>query len=138
MAWLSDTSVLFLVFPTMNFLAYQDVYVLVIMKVLCLTKYISRAVTRVTNSSTESPSPQLLAQMSSICERTTSLLAQNMLYISARVIFITLWRCTTACMLWNSLLSYLISSYQPCLSHLIKQTIYPFPSHHCLALWTIL
>jgi len=40
--------------------------------------------------------------------------------------------------LWNSLLSYLISSYQPCLSHLIKQTIYPFPSHHCLALWMIL
>jgi len=40
--------------------------------------------------------------------------------------------------LWNSPLSYLISSYQPCLSHLIKQTIYPFSSHHCLALWTIL
>jgi len=37
-------------------------------------------------------------------------------------------------LLWNSLLSYLISSYQLCLSHLIKQTIYPFPSHHCLAL----
>jgi len=37
-------------------------------------------------------------------------------------------------LLWNSLLSYLISSYQPCLSHLIKQTIYPFPSHHCLVL----
>jgi len=29
-------------------------------------------------------------------------------------------------------------SYQLYLSHLIKQTIYPFPSHHCLALWTIL
>jgi len=29
-------------------------------------------------------------------------------------------------------------SYQLCLSHLIKQTIYSFPSHHCLALWTIL
>jgi len=29
-------------------------------------------------------------------------------------------------------------SYQLCLSHLIKQTIYPFPSHYCLALWTIL
>jgi len=29
-------------------------------------------------------------------------------------------------------------SYQLCLSHLIKQTIYFFPSHHCLALWTIL
>ena len=29
-------------------------------------------------------------------------------------------------------------SYQLCLSHLIKQTIYPFPSHHCLALWMIL
>ena len=29
-------------------------------------------------------------------------------------------------------------SYQLCLSHLIKQTIYPFPSHYCLALWMIL
>ena len=29
-------------------------------------------------------------------------------------------------------------SYQLCLSHLIKQTIYSFLSHHCLALWTIL
>jgi len=29
-------------------------------------------------------------------------------------------------LLWNSLLSYLISSYQPCLSHLIKWTIQHF------------